>query len=72
MIKDGIISDLTLYTNIKEESINNKNIIVLDILNTPDKPYYLKDKVLKSNGVYLRSSNAIIPTSDKVIKNDCR
>lgn len=68
MIKEGIISDLTLYTNIKGENINNKDVIVLDVLNAPNKPYYIADKGLKSNGVYLRSGNTSVPTSDEVIK----
>ncbi len=68
MIKDGIKSDLTLYTHIKQEQINNKNIIILEILNAPNKPYYLADKGLKSSGVYLRSGNTSVPASDEVIK----
>ena len=47
MIKDGISSDLTLYTNIKQEKINDKDIILLEIYNAPNKPYYLSDKGLK-------------------------
>ncbi len=31
MIKDGIKSDLTLYTSIKQENINNKDIIILEV-----------------------------------------
>lgn len=68
MIKDGIKSDLTLYTDIKQEKINNEDIIILEILDAPNKPYYLADKGLKSSGVYLRSGNTSIPTSDEVIK----
>lgn len=68
MIKDGIKSDLTLYTNIKQEKINNKDIIILEILDAPNKPYYLADKGLKTSGVYLRSGNTSIPASDEVIR----
>lgn len=68
MIKDGIKSDLTLYTNIGQEKINDKDIIVLEILDAPNKPYYLSDKGLKSSGVYLRSGNTSVPASDEVIK----
>lgn len=68
MIKDGIKSDLTLYTNIKQEKINNKDIIILEVLDAPNKPYYLADKGLKSSGVYLRSGNTSVPASDEVIK----
>lgn len=68
MIKDGIKSDLTLYTNIKQEKINNEDIIILEILDAPNKPYYLADKGLKSSGVYLRSGNTSVPANDEVIK----
>lgn len=68
MIQDGIKSDLTLYTNIVQEKINEKDVIVLEILNAPNKPYYLADKGLKSSGVYLRSGNTSVPASDEVIK----
>lgn len=68
MIKDGINSDLTLYTNIKQEKINDKDIILLEIYNAPNKPYYLSDKGLKSNGVYLRIGNTSVPTTDEIIK----
>lgn len=68
MIKDGIKSDLTLYTTIKQENINNKDIIILEVADAPNKPYYLADKGLKSSGVYLRSGNTSVPVSDEVIK----
>lgn len=68
MIQDGIKSDLTLYTNIIQEEINEKDVIVLEILNASNKPYYLADKGLKSSGVYLRSGNTSVPASDEVIK----
>lgn len=68
MIRDGIKSDLTLYTSIKQEKINNKDIIILEIVDAPNKPYYLADKGLKSSGVYLRSGNTSVPASDEIIK----
>lgn len=68
MIKDGIRSNLILYTKIKQKTINNKNIIVLEILDAPNKPYYLADKGLKSSGVYLRTGNTSVPANDEVIK----
>lgn len=68
MIKEGIKSDLTLYTKIKQEKIEDKEIIVLEILDAPNKPYYLADKGLKSSGVYLRIGNTSIPASDEVIR----
>ena len=68
MLQDGIKSNLTLYTNIKQEVINEKEIIILEILDAPNKPYYLADKGLKPTGVYLRSGNTCVPASEEIIK----
>lgn len=68
MIKEGITTDLTLYTKISQEKINNKIIIRLDIMEAPNKPYYLTEKGIKPSGVYLRLGNTSIPASEEIIK----
>ncbi len=68
MIRDGICSDLTLYTKIYIENIDNKDIIIVKVNEAPNKPYYLADKGLKSSGVYLRHGNVSIQASEEVIK----
>ena len=68
MIREGIKSDLTLYTKIYIEEINNKDIIVIKVNEAPNKPYYLTDKGLKTSGVYLRHGNVSIQASEEVIK----
>ena len=68
MIREGIKSDLSLYTNIEVKQIENKNIIQLKIMNAPNKPYYLVDKGLKPTGVYIRHGNVSAPASEENIK----
>ena len=68
MIRDGICSDLTLYTKIYIENIENKDIIIVKVNEAPNKPYYLADKGLKSSGVYLRHGNVSVQASEEVIK----
>ena len=68
MIREGIKSDLTLYTNIYIEKVNNKDIIIVKVSEAPNKPYYLSDKGLKSSGVYLRHGNVSVQASEEVIK----
>lgn len=68
MIRDGICSDLTLYTKIYIENIENKDIIIVKVSEAPNKPYYLADKGLKSSGVYLRHGNVSVQASEEVIK----
>ena len=68
MVRDGIKSDLTLYTNIEQAKINEKDVIILNVMEGPNKPYYLSDKGIKPSGVYLRYGNTSIPASEEVIK----
>lgn len=44
MIREGIKSDLTLFTTISIREIANKDIIELKIANAPNNPYYLADR----------------------------
>lgn len=64
MIREGIKSDLTLYTKIYIE----RDIIIVKVSEAPNKPYYLSDKGLKLSGVYLRHGNASVQASEEVIK----
>lgn len=68
MIREGICSDLTLYTKIYIKNIENKDIIIVKVSEAPNKPYYLTDKGLKSSGVYLRHGNVSVQASEEVIK----
>lgn len=68
MIREGIKSDLTLYTKIFIEEIDNKDIIIVKVSEAPNKPYYLAEKGLKTSGVFLRHGNTTIPASEEVIK----
>lgn len=68
MIREGIKFDLTLYTKIYIETINEKDIIIIKVYEAPNKPYYLSDKGLKPSGVYLRHGNVSIQASEEIIK----
>ncbi len=68
MIREGIKSDLSLYTKIETNKFEGKEIIVLKIMNAPNKPYYLADKGIISNGVFFRYGNVSAPASDAMIK----
>lgn len=68
MIREGIKSDLTLYTKIYIERIEDKDIIVVKVSEAPNKPYYLSDKGLKTTGVYLRHGNVSVQANEEVIK----
>ena len=68
MIREGIKSDLTLYTSVNLINIDGKDIIEINVMDAPNKPYYLTDKGIKTSGVYLRYGNTSVPASEEVIK----
>ena len=68
MIREGIKSDLTLYTNIIIENIEGKKIIILKVMSGSNKPYYLADKGLKPSGVFVRHGNVSAPATDELIR----
>lgn len=68
MIREGIKTDLTLYTKIYIEKINEKDVIIVKVEAAPNKPYYLAEKGMKSAGVYLRHGNSSIPATDETIR----
>ena len=68
MIREGIKSDLTLYTNIIIENVEGKKIIILKVMSGSNKPYYLADKGLKPSGVFVRHGNVSAPATDELIR----
>lgn len=68
MIREGIKSDLTLYTSINSVNINDKDIIEINVMEAPNNLYYLVEKGIKTSGVYLRYGNTSAPASEEVIK----
>ena len=68
MIREGIKSDLTLYTNIIIENVEGKKIIILKVMSGSNKPYYLADKGLKPAGVFVRHGNVSASATDESIR----
>lgn len=68
MIREGIKSDLILYTKIYIENIDGKDIIIVKVNEAPNKPYYLVEKGLKPSGVYLRHGNVSVQANEEIIK----
>ena len=68
MIHDGIINDLSAYSNIEKLNIEDKEIIALHITSAPNKPYYIAEKGLKPSGVYIRLGTSSINATDEIIR----
>ncbi len=68
MIHDGIKPDLTLFTDISVETIENKSVIKISVQRGTKRPYYLTNKGLKPSGVYIRLGNTSIPSTETAIR----
>ena len=67
-IRDSVRPDIMGFVSGKILEIDDKEIVQIDIQKGPDCPYYLKDKGLVPNGVYIRNGTASNPASTYVIK----
>lgn len=68
MVREGIKSDLTLHTKMYIQKIDEKDVIILNVEEGPNKPYYLAEKGIKTNGVYVRHGISSTPLNEEGIK----
>lgn len=68
MIKDNIEPDLTMFLKFEKILDDDKTIVKIIVGEGSNKPYYLQQKGLKPSGVYVRSGNCSIQSSNEAIK----
>ena len=68
MIRDSIKPDITLFVRYETLCINNKNVLMLDIQEGCEKPYYIAKKGLRPEGVYVRQGFSSVPASSSLIR----
>ena len=49
-------------------NVSDKDVIEINIIEAPNRPYYLANKDIKTSGVYLRYATTSAPASEEVIK----
>ena len=67
MIRDSIHPDVTLFTSVKEISLDGKPIIEIDVRKGTERPYFLKGKGIRPEGVYVRQGTSSVPASYSAI-----
>ena len=68
-IRDTIRPDVTLFTEIRQETLKGKTIIVVETQRGTSRPYYLGSKGLRPAGVYIRQGPATVPATETAILN---
>ena len=68
-LKDSIAPDIMPFVRIRAVDECGKNVIAVEVASGSAKPYYLKDKGLKPNGVYVRRGSSSQPLSEAGIRD---
>lgn len=68
MIRDSISPDITLFMNAEIIEDNNAKLIRVEVSSGAGKPYYLKSRGIRPDGVYVRQGSSSVPASAERIK----
>lgn len=66
-MKTNIRPDILMTVSVDVESYGDKKVIVVTVRRGTKRPYYLTSKGLRSEGVYVRSGAASVPSSETAI-----
>ena len=68
ILKDNVRPDITLTSRISQTKIEGLDIVKIDVSEGPDKPYYLRDKGLRAEGVFIRRGTTNLPASEETFR----
>ena len=69
MLRDSIKPDITMFMRSNTETIDEKDIITVNVQRGTERPYYLAGKGLRPEGVYVRHGMATVPATDTAIRH---
>lgn len=67
-LHDSIEPNIDFLVNLKLKTEDNKEIIIIEVLQGTNKPYYIKSKGMIPEGVYIRFGNTSRPSTSDMIK----
>lgn len=67
-LHDAIEPNVDFLVSLKIDKIDDKEIIVIEILQGTNKPYYIKSKGMIPEGVYIRFGNTSRPSTSDMIR----
>lgn len=69
MVRDAIKPDLTMFLHYETLVVDGKKILVIDIQQGTEKPYYIAKKGLRPEGVYIRQGYSSVPATNTAIRS---
>lgn len=68
MIRDSIKPDITMFVHYEILNMDGKTVILVDIQQGTNRPYYLAKKGLRPEGIYVRQGTSSVPATDTAIR----
>ena len=68
MVRDSIKPDVTMFLRHGIKDINGKKIFAVEIQRGTERPYYLAQKGLRPEGVFVRQGASSVPATDTAIR----
>lgn len=68
MIRDSIKPDITMFVSCQREEMNAKAILRIDIQKGTECPYYLANKGIRPEGVFVRQGASSVPATENAIR----
>lgn len=69
MVRDSIKPDITMFVHYNTIMVSGKSIIEIQVQRGTNRPYYLSNKGLKPEGVYVRQGTSSVSSSDAMIRH---
>ena len=66
-IRDAIRPDVTMFTEITNEVMEDKNVVVITVQRGTARPYYIAGKGIRPEGVYVRQGASTVPATESAI-----
>ncbi len=71
-LRDGIRPDMMMFVDCRYTDMNGKAVVTVSVQRGTARPYYLRDKGIRPEGVYVRQGASTVPASDTAILNMIR
>ncbi|MBQ7702496.1 MAG: putative DNA binding domain-containing protein [Candidatus Methanomethylophilaceae archaeon] len=68
LLNDNVRPDITMTSRLNRIDLFGKDVVRIDVSEGPNKPYYLREKGLRAEGVYVRRGIVNIPVSEEMLR----
>ena len=68
-IRDAVCPDITMFVECRNDIMDEKPVVCVDVQRGTARPYYLHGKGIRPEGVYVRQGASTVPATDAAILN---